>query len=179
MKFEIRRKGLQHAAGANLVLAVMLLMGMGIIFNVLQFNEFEEHVRYKALVPYVTADITKIAEARSSRLRARYRIFFELGRRYPGSTIILPKAGGPGSDFEASLLSYGRAKNLVHVDYRADKVQPGFDLTVLTVAEGKSGPSGLPFVIAAGFSPNCFVLLQQEKTILLDLSLLMSERSHD
>ena len=158
--------------------AVATLFTVAILVNIFQFNIVPIQERLKTLPSYRTADITKIAQASSEKLRAMYGLFFELGRRYPGSTIILPRSQGLGAGFEMSLLSYGRAAHVVLTTDEAKAILSGFEYEPFIVAQGKGGLKRRPFAIAAGSNPKVFLVLRRQgKTILLDLSLLLQARS--
>lgn len=168
----------RHLIGSTQIRGVVaVLFTVAILVNIFQFDVVKG--RYRALRTHSTPDITKIVQAYGSKnLKARYGLFFELGRRYPGSTIILPRYKTLGTEFEASLLSYGRAAHVVVTRDEAKALLSGLEYEPFIVAQGKGSERGHPFAIAAGSNPKVFlVLLRQGKTILLDLSLLLKARS--
>lgn len=151
------------------------LLSAAIIVNAFQFDDVSGS--YRAFPSYETADITKLAQA--GRLGYGYGPFFELGRRFPGSTVVLSRSQELGSEFEASILSYGRAAHVAWATYEAEQVLSGLDYERFVLAEGKYGRwHRNRFTIATGPNPKVFLALrQQATTILLDLSLLLEARS--
>jgi hypothetical protein len=161
----------------NLRTVVVTLFILAIATNLLQLNFVPSKGRYSPIPRQPTRDITILANGVSGP-RAKFGLFFELGRRYPGSTIILPQSPQPPASFQAYALSYGRAKQAAVEAYDSEAVLNQLDYKPFIVATGKGDARNEPFVIAAGPKPKVFLAPKHESTrILLDRSLLSTARS--
>ena len=148
------------------------LMVAAIFVNLVQLNISPSGSGFKPFPKYDTADITKIAE-RKGKTKARYGLFFELGRKFPGSTFIVPRSSEVEPAFVAAALSYGRAAHVTLSPFDAKAFSSDLELESM-VAKGKDDKQGDPFVIVPGSNSNVFVVLRhQGKTVLIDLSLLV------
>jgi hypothetical protein len=167
---------LARSREAQLQIGAVALIVAAIIVNLLQLDVEPGRHMYQPLSRYDTADITKIAE-RKPKLKKRYGLFFELGRRFPGATLIVPHSLPLESAFVAGALSYGRAARVAAAPLEVDTVLPGLDYRPSVVAQGEDEKGGEWLVVASDANASVFIVLQQEdKTVLLDLSLLVKSR---
>jgi hypothetical protein len=188
IRSETGKKTLQSAAwpreraATTIQIVMAALIVLAGITNVVQFYDTTSS-KYGPLTRQRTPDLTKIAEA-SPDYRAMYSLFFEMGRRYPGSTVLLAQPRPPGSEFKARMLSFGRAAHVAWAPLNAEQVLSDFDYTPYIVAQDEAERStrGGPFVIAATPDAKAFLVVQQgRKTILVDLALVLQglKASHD
>src|SRR3990170_7632928 len=89
---QLSRRSRERIGAMNIRGGLVALFVAALVVNLLQLDLIPSGGRFKPLPRHQTADITKIAEKKSPGLKAGYSLFFELGRRYPGSTIILPRS---------------------------------------------------------------------------------------
>lgn len=168
------RRIIASLGGQNLMACLIVL---AILINAFQIKTLPAPERYAPFPSYPGAKISEVVSS-SEYVRSKYEVFFELGERYPGSTIIMSQTSQLGTYFQASLLSYGRAAHIALGSYDEEESLSGLDYDRLVVARGKGGPKGPPFAIAAGLNPTTFLVLRRQgTTILLDLSLPLRARS--
>jgi hypothetical protein len=161
---------------AQLQIGAVALIVAAIIVNLLQLDIEPGRHMYQPLSRHDTADITRIAE-RKPKLKKRYGLFFELGRRFPGATVIVPHSLPLKSAFVAGALSYGRAAHVAAAPLAVDTVLPGLDYGPSVVAQGEDEDGGAWLVAAADANASVFIVVKQDgKTVLLDRSLLVKSR---
>jgi hypothetical protein len=173
-------QGLARSREARLQIGAVALIVAAILVNLLQLDLKSGRHQYHPLSRYETADITKIAKTRT-KLKKRFGLFFELGKKFPGSTLIVPPASrldsAPHSAFVPCALSYGRAAHVVETTLDADSILSELEYRPHIVAQGEDEAGGDWFIAAAGPNANVFIVLKQKrKTVLLDLSLLVKSQ---
>lgn len=176
----------QPLSGSQRTFLVLLLAA--VLANLSQFDPLPAGGRFRPVPHFNTPDITKVAEKDSQSLRNRYSLFFDLGRRYPGSTIILRSSAKHAQLWARRFLSYGRARSVALTDFEPISILSKVEYESFTVARGKIAPKGargeetIPFVVAAGPNPEIFLFLDQQRgVVLLDLRLILAVQatSHD
>lgn len=103
-----------------------------IALNVYQFRMIEADTRhnYKAFYVYNTGNLPEIAIAHDISSRRYVAPFYYLGRLFPGSNIVMPKDGvSSWFSFDISLVSYGKANNLIYDDYDSKQLWPKSDVS--------------------------------------------------
>jgi hypothetical protein len=159
-------------SSTRLQIGAVALIVAAIFVNLLQLKIKPGQHRYNPLPRYKTADITEIAKTRE-KTRNRFGLFFELGRRFPGSTLLVPRASGPHSAFAAAALSYGRAAHVAAAPHDAKAIFSEFDYRPHVVAQGKNEILGDWLIVAASSNARVFILLEDHSDIVLvDRSLL-------
>jgi hypothetical protein len=160
---------------AQLQIGAVALIVAAIFVNLLELDFKPGRHAYYPLARFHTADITEIAKARA-KLRKRYGLFFELGRKFSGSTLIVPHASPLDPAFLAGALAYGRVAHVVASPLDANAIWSELDYGSSVVAQGKHD-DGDWFIATAGPDADVFIVLNHaRKMVLLDLSLLVKSQ---
>jgi hypothetical protein len=163
-------------SSTRLRIGAVALIVAAIFVNLQQLKLKPARYGYASLPNYRTADITEIAKQKT-KTKNRFGLFFELGKRFPGSTVIVPRSLWLDDAFGAGALSYGRAAHVAPVRLEANAILSDVDYEPYVVAQGQNEKQGDWFIAAARSDASVFIVLKDGiDIVLLDLSILVKSR---
>lgn len=111
---------------------IIVLISGAILLNLVQFYGIEENNRhnYRALYRYNTSNLFEIAISRDNSARRWVGPFYYFGQIFPDSNIIIPRRGGSTwFDLPLAMITFGRARDIIYMDYDPEKLAGDLNLT--------------------------------------------------